>query len=150
MVLACLIAFFGVVFAVNAVMIRAATSTFGGVETASSFQAGQAFARESGAARAQDARAWQVKADVRIIEQKTLITIDARDAEGRPVTGLVASATLHHPTDARGDHPVALGERSPGHFDGATIAAPGQWDVRIELARGGERLFRSRNRVVLK
>src|SRR4051812_30309932 len=115
MVLACLIAFFGVVFAVNAVMIRAATSTFSGVETDTSYQAGLAYARESDAARAQDARAWQVKADVHIIEHKTLILIDVRDAEGRPLTGLEASATLHHPTDARADHPVALSERSPGH-----------------------------------
>ena len=150
MVLACLIAFFGVVFAVNAVMIRAATSTFGGVETGSSYQAGMAYARESSDARAQDARAWQVKADVRSVEHKTLITIEARDAQGRPLTGLEASATLHHPTDARADHPMALSERSPGFFGGATTATAGQWDMRIELTRNGERLFRSRNRVVLK
>jgi nitrogen fixation protein FixH len=31
-----LVAFFGVVFAVNAVLVRAAISTFGGVETVSS------------------------------------------------------------------------------------------------------------------
>ena len=46
-------------------MIRAAISTFGGVETGSSYQAGLAFEREIAAARAQDALHWQVKANVR-------------------------------------------------------------------------------------
>ena len=52
-VLVWLVAFFGVVFAVNAVMIHAAISTFGGVETASSYKAGLAFEQEveAGAAR---------------------------------------------------------------------------------------------------
>ena len=45
MVLVCLVAFFAVVAGVNAVMIRAAVSTFGGVETESAYQAGLAFAR---------------------------------------------------------------------------------------------------------
>ena len=46
-VLFCLVGFFAVVFAVNAVMMRAATSTFGGVETASSYKAGLMFEQDS-------------------------------------------------------------------------------------------------------
>ena len=48
--LVCLVAFFGVVAAVNAVHDPAAVSTFGGVETESSYQAGLAFSREIAAA----------------------------------------------------------------------------------------------------
>jgi nitrogen fixation protein FixH len=43
MVLAMLIGFFGLVIAVNLVMVRAALSTFGGVDTPSSYQAGLHF-----------------------------------------------------------------------------------------------------------
>ncbi len=75
-------------------MIRFAVTTFGGVETASSYQAGLAFSRENAAVRAQDARHWQVKADVRAAGEGSLIDIDARDAEGRPLTGLTATARL--------------------------------------------------------
>ena len=64
-VLICLIAFFAIVAAVNGIMIRAAISTFGGVETGSAFQAGQAFKHDIEAARAQQSRHWQVKANVR-------------------------------------------------------------------------------------
>ena len=64
MVLVCLVAFFAVVAGVNAIMIRAAVSTFGGVETESAYQAGLAFAREIAAVEAQDALHWQVRAKV--------------------------------------------------------------------------------------
>src|SRR5262249_61393294 len=58
-VFVCLVGFFAVVAAANAVMIRAAVSTFGGLETESSYQAGLVFAREEAQARSQDALHWR-------------------------------------------------------------------------------------------
>jgi len=150
MVLFCLIGFFGVVAAANAIMIRAAVSTFGGVETASSYQAGLAFARESAAAQTQDELHWQVKANVRPMADNTLVEIEARDAAGLPLAGLDAVARLERPTDQRVDQNVALHASAPGQFRGMIGPVAGQWDLVIELSRGGERVFRSRNRVVLK
>jgi nitrogen fixation protein FixH len=149
-VLVCLIAFFAVISLANGIMIRAAVTTFGGVETASSYQAGLAYARESAAARAQDALHWQVKAAVQPAAGKTLIDIDARDAEGRPLSGLRATALLSHPTDRRADQAVALNQDASGRFRGSAERIVGQWDLIIELSRGAERVFRSRNRVVLQ
>ena len=54
------VGFFGVVFAVNAVMVKAATSTFGGVETSSSYKAGLMFEQDVARAEQQDALHWQV------------------------------------------------------------------------------------------
>jgi nitrogen fixation protein FixH len=149
-VLFCLLGFFGVVVLVNAIMIRAAVSTFGGVETASSYQAGLAFARDAAAARAQDERHWQVKANVRAAADSVVVEIDARDAAGRPLTGLEASVVLHHPTDRRADQVVAVNEGAAGHFRGTAVRFAGQRDLLIEFSRGGERLFRSQNRVILQ
>jgi nitrogen fixation protein FixH len=149
-VLIWLIAFFGIVGIVNAIMAREAISTFGGLETASSYQAGLKFEQDAADARAQDARHWHVKANVRLSGGKTLFDIDARDAAGVPLAGLAATAVLHHPTDARGDHLAKLSEDTAGHFRTTIEAATGQWDLVIELSRGEERLFRSRNRVVLQ
>jgi nitrogen fixation protein FixH len=149
MVLACLIAFFAVVVGVNGIMIGAAVSTFGGVETASSYQAGLAYTRESNAAQAQDALRWQVKASVHPSAGTTRVEVDARDAEGRSLPGLQAAARLERPTDRRADQAVALHEDGSGHFRGTAAPLSGQWDLVIELSRGGERVFRSRNRVVL-
>lgn len=149
-VLICLVAFFGVVTLANAIMIRAAVSTFSGVETGSAYQAGQNFKHEASAALAQEERHWQVRAHLRPADGKTLIEIDARDAAGRPLAGLEAAAQLQHPTDRRADQTIALSEATSGHFRGTAAPLSGQWDVLIDLSRGGERVFRSRNRVVLR
>jgi nitrogen fixation protein FixH len=149
-VLLCLIAFFGVVATANAIMIRAAVSTFGGVETSSSYQAGLAFTQNAAAAHAQDELHWDVKANVRPVGKGIVVEIDARDAAGRPLSGLEANVILHHPTDARADQTVTLGESGTGHFRGTAARFGGQREVLIELSRGGERLFRSQNRLVLQ
>ncbi len=149
-VLVWLVAFFGIVAAVNVVMIRAAVSTFGGLETESSYQAGLAFAREAADARAQNALHWQVDARLTPVHDGASdIVIDARDADGRPLAGLAATARLVHPADQRDDHLMTLRQTSPGEFRGITPAAAGQWDLVIELARDDTRVFRSKNRVLL-
>jgi len=150
-VLAWLVAFFGVVFAVNGVLVHYALSTFGGVETQSSYQAGLAFEREVAAVEAQDELHWQVNAHVAPARDgSTAIDIAAKDASGRALTGLKVTARLLHPTDERSDHAVSVGEVAPGQFHGATAIAAGQWDLVVELSRGDARMFRSRNRVVLR
>ena len=128
-VLMCLIGFFAVVAGVNAIMIRAAVSTFGGVETANAYQAGLAFGRDIGA---------------------TLVEVIATDAAGRPLAGLRATALLAHPTNGRGDHIIPLDENAPGTFLGRTTSVTGQWSLVIELSRDGSRMFRSKNRVFLR
>jgi len=149
LVLLCLIAFFAVVSLANGIMIAAAVTTFGGVETSSSYQAGLVFAREAAAAHAQDERHWRVNAKVLPAAGVTTVEIEARDAADRPLAGLQASAHLAHPTDRRADQPVVLNETAAGQFRGSAGRIAGQWDVVIELSRDGRRLFRSRNRVVL-
>ncbi len=145
------LAFFAVVGAVNAIMVRAAVSTFGGVETDSSYKAGLAFAGDVEAARAQDARHWQVRAHISPVKDGTsTVDVAVRDASDRPVTGLDAIVKLEHPTDRRLDHVLILREDAPGHFSGAASVAVGQRELVIDLMRSGERMFRSKNRIVLK
>jgi nitrogen fixation protein FixH len=151
MVLFCLIMFFAVVAGVNAVMISAAVITFSGVETANAYQAGVTFAREESAAEAQQARHWRVNAVLRPgAGGSAQIELFARDSADLPLTGLEVTASLIHPTDRRFDRTLVMQTDGPGRFRGATTPAPGQWDLVIELARGGERLFRSKERVILR
>jgi nitrogen fixation protein FixH len=149
-VLVCLVAFFGVVFAVNAVMIRVAVSSFGGLETESSYQAGLDFEREAAQARAQAALRWQVGAQLASLRDgATRLTVVARDAHGQPLEGLTATARLVRPTDQQDDRAIALTQTRPGEFGGGTAALAGQWDLVLELKRDGARVFRSKNRVIL-
>lgn len=150
-VLACFLGFFAVVFAANAVLVRAALSTFGGVETESSYKAGLAFKQDEANAAAQVARHWIVEAKLaRNAQGGEVVEIGARDADGRPLVGLDLSARLHHPTDRRFDMPLESVETGAGRWRGTAASHPGQWDLVIELSRGGEQQFRSVNRVVLK
>jgi nitrogen fixation protein FixH len=150
MVFISLVAFFGVVAGVNAIMIRAAVSTFGGVETSSAYQAGLAFAGETSAVRAQDELGWQVAAKVaRSGDAASVVEISVRDVAGAALTGLTASAQLTHPTDRRLDHVVTLVAGAPGQFAGSTEPVAGQWDLLVELARDGKRVFRSKNRITV-
>ena len=144
------VAFFGVVFAVNAVMVRAATSTFGGVETTSSYKAGLMFKQAELAAQKQADLHWQV--DGRLGRDKageTVLDISVRDANGVAVPGLTATARLEHPADARRDHDVPLSNIGSGQFHGAADAGAGRWELIIDLSRHGKRVFLSRSRVTL-
>jgi nitrogen fixation protein FixH len=144
-----LIGFFGFVFIVNAVMVRAATSTFGGVETRSSYRAGQVFEKEIARATQQQARGWRVDGSLVDRNGKAVLDIRVRDAHGLPVSGLTADARLAHPVDERQDHVVTLGRIGAGQFRGEAAAHPGQWELIIDFYRGNERVFRSRSRVTL-
>jgi nitrogen fixation protein FixH len=149
MVLACFIAFFGTIFAMNAVLVRAATSTFGGVETESSYKAGLAFKNDIAAAQAQDALHWSVGASFDHERDGTRFTVSARDAQDRPLAGLAGIARLSHPADRRQDVPLDLVEIEAGRFQSLAPVSAGQWDLVIELKRGDETVFRSRSRIRL-
>jgi nitrogen fixation protein FixH len=145
-----LVAFFGVVFAVNGVLVHEALSTLSGVDTESAYQAGRMFEHEVAMAKAQDARRWRVEAKVTPSPGGARIDLTARDATGAPLPGLDASAVLERPTDRRLDRDVTVAEDAPGRFHGSVDLERGQWDLVIELSRQGEQLFRSKNRIVLK
>lgn len=151
MVLLGLVTFFGVIIGVNGAMIYAALSTFGGVETDSAYQAGRMYENDIAMAQAQDARRWRVEAAVTTLpDGERRLDVVARDATGKPLAGMEASAVFERPVDRRLDRDIAVAEETPGHFRGNADLAQGQWDLVIELSRQGDRLFRSRNRIIIK
>ena len=147
----CLVGFFAVITGINAIMITAAVSTFGGVETESSYKAGLAFSRDMAAVRAQDALRWQVTTWVSPIhEGAAQLNLSVSDSAGRPVSGLEARIRLAHPTDRRRDVVVTAIEDRPGHFNGESPVSPGQRDLVVDLVRDSEPVFRSKRRLVLR
>ena len=149
-VLLWLIAFFGVIFAVNGWLVQAATSTFGGLDTPSSYKAGQMFESEVARAERQQALHWQVDGELRRDRQgEAVLDISVRDAKGAPVTGLTADATLEHPANSRLDHVIHLAKTGAGAFHGEALGHSGQWDLVVDFYRDGERVYRSRSRVDL-
>ncbi|WP_051356575.1 FixH family protein [Azorhizobium doebereinerae] len=146
-----LVAFFGVIISVNVVMAHYAISTFGGLETESSYKAGLAFRGEEIAAADQDARKWQVNLTVRDgADGSRIVAIEAVDAKGNPLAGYDVDARFAHPADARQDVVVDLNEATGGRYQGTASVHKGQWELIVDLAQGGTRLFRSKNRVQLR
>src|SRR4029078_2058844 len=149
-VLICFVAFFGIVFAVNAVMVKAAMSTFGGVQTTSSYKAGLMFGQDVAQAETQHALHGRVSGKLaRDGAGNTVLDISVRDPKDMPVGGLAAQARLGHPADERRDHLIALNDASGGRFHGVTRAEPGQWELIVDLYKNDARVFRSRSRVML-
>ncbi|CAL8979562.1 hypothetical protein RHODGE_RHODGE_04998 [Rhodoplanes serenus] len=144
-------AFFALVIGVNGIMMKLAVDTLPGTVVDSAYRASLAYNGEIAAAQAQAARAWRVAAHVeRGADSRASVRIEARDGADLPVSGLVVSARLARPTDRRDDRPVRLAERDIGIYRGeAADVPPGQWDLVIEAERGGDRVYLSRNRVVL-
>lgn len=146
-VLIWLVAFFGTVFAMNVVLVRVATSSFGGVETESSYKAGLTFKNDIAAAQAQDALHWAVDAALQKEGDMTRVTVTARDAEARLVSDLAIVARLSHPADRRQDLALDLKETATGRFEAVVAIPRGQWDLVLDLKRNDETVFRSKNRV---
>jgi nitrogen fixation protein FixH len=132
-------------------MMQLAISTLPGTEVDSAYGASLAYQKEISAAREQNARGWKVDAHVeREADGHAKLMLQATDAGGTPLTGLVVRGQLERPTDRRVDRPLEVEESGQGNYQGtARGVAPGLWDLVIEADAGGKRLFLSHNRIVL-
>jgi nitrogen fixation protein FixH len=151
-VLIWLVAFFGVVIGVNALMAKLAIDTMPGTDVDSAYQAGNAYNGQISAARDQEERRWLVQGHIeRRADGRTVIDVNARDRNGQPLKDLTFSAQLERPIDRRADRRLALTEREAGIYRSEAIdVASGQWDLVLEADSGSRRVFLSRNRVLLK
>jgi nitrogen fixation protein FixH len=150
-VLFMLIAFFGVVFGVNFLMMKFAIDTLPGTEVDSAYSASLGYEKEIAAAHAQNSRNWQVNAHIqRGPDGNATLLVEARDNGGAPISGLKFQGRLERPTDRRADRPVELPEVGRGIYRGsAPLVAAGQWDLVLEGDAAGRRMFLSKNRVML-
>jgi nitrogen fixation protein FixH len=151
MVFFMMVAFFAVVIGVNLTMMRLAIQTLPGTEVDSAYSASLAYGKEIAIARGQSERNWKVDAHVeRSGQGGATLQIEVRDNAGRPMSGLTFQGRFERPTDRRADRPVELAETGIGIYRGsAETIAPGQWDLVLEGAAAGQRLFLSKNRVLL-
>lgn len=145
------ICFFAVVIGVNAVMMRLAIATLPGTEVDSAYSAGLAYQKEIQAAQQQDKRDWKIAAHIeRRADGTARLSVDAKAKYGAPLAGLSVFGRLERPTDRRADQTFEMMEAGGGSYRGtARDVSAGQWDLVIEADRDGNRLFLSRNRVIL-
>jgi nitrogen fixation protein FixH len=150
-VLISLLAFFAVVIGVNLLMAKLAIDTLPGTEVDSAYSASLAYEREIVAAHDQSERDWKVDAHVeRRADGTASVQVEAHDSLGAPMSGLIFLGRFERPTDRRADQSIALAEVGGGIYRGTVAAvAPGQWDLVLEGDVAGQRMFMSKNRIVL-
>jgi nitrogen fixation protein FixH len=130
--LATLVAFFGVVIAVNMTMATLATRTFGGVVVKNSYVANQHFNAWLAEARAQDRLGWALDAD--IVDRRVLVTAGAN---GAALGGADVTAVAAHPLGSVPDIALRFLETAPGHYVAQARLPAGRWRVRFHVARDG-------------
>lgn len=139
------LAFFGLVLAANLAFVFLALDTFSGTVSEHAYQEGLNYNERLAAAAEQQTRGW--KGEVRLDE--TGLRLDLRDAEGRPVRGLVLSAVLRRPATTAYDRSLALSEVAPGRYAADATLEPGNWIVIVEGADDQGRAFRTEARLWL-
>ena len=123
-----LVAFFGVIVAVNLVMASFATSTFGGVVVENSYVASQKYNDWLAAADRQKELGWKISPGV---DEKRRVTIDVA-VEGAEVRGYA-----RHPLGREPDVPLTFVAQDGG-FRSAELLPAGRWNVHLLVKRGND------------
>ena len=127
---AILVAFFGVVVAVNVTMARFASSTFGGIVVENSYVASQEFNGWLDEAEAQKALGWSAAPEF-IKDGKVELVLDGVPA------GAKASAVARHPLGRLPDQELTFVSIGPDTYMSDESLEPGRWILRIELEAEG-------------
>lgn len=130
---AILVAFFAVVIAVNVLMARAASATFGGVVVDNSYVASQRFNSWLDEAAREKALGWTATAR-RIGESR--IEVALNDA---PENNLTLRAIARHPLGQAPDQTLQFARQSDGTFVSLVSIPAGRWRLRLDAESAGRR-----------
>ena len=130
--LASIIAFFAVVFAVNFTMAFLANSTWSGLVVANGYVASQSFDKDLARQKQQEALGWNV----------TLSHIDGRiritfmDAERNKIEDLSITGKLERPVTDKQDQDLTFTSIGSGAYTAPAMLSPGVWEVEIDAGGG--------------
>jgi nitrogen fixation protein FixH len=127
MFLGIMVAFFGVVMAVNIAMARLASGTFGGTVVDNSYVASQKYNGWLAKARAQDQLGWATPVSLDGA-RRVVITV--------PGAAFAATGTAHHPLGRADDLPLAFAADAQGRLVSTTPLPAGRWQVRLDIRSG--------------
>jgi nitrogen fixation protein FixH len=126
-----MLAFFGVILAVNLTMAWVAVKDFRGVIVDSGYVASQDFNADSQRLAAQAARGWRIEAEA--AGRAPLLRF--ADADGAPITGLSLTARALRTGDGRADTALTLVETAPGLYAANETLIAGGWKLAV-IAEG--------------
>lgn len=149
-VLMTFVAFFGVVFAVNAYFLHSALSTYSGVVSAEPYRKGLHYNQRIAAESRQNALGWKENI---ALDRDGKLVVTMAGTDGQPVRNLALTATIARPSTAQFDRVVKLAETEPGHYMADAKAIPsGSWIVSLQTqdeTENREPTYRARRRLWL-
>ena len=140
-----MVAFFGVVIAVNVTMATLAVESFTGVVVDNGYVASQQFNRWIARGEAEAAIGWKAASGASGGVPEVAVT----DAFGKPLAGATVTLHLHHPLRADDARLMTLAEAAPGRYVAASALPRGQWEATIRIDKGG-RTVHVRDRLVVE
>lgn len=141
-----MLAFFGVIIAVNLTMATFANTTWSGLIVKNSYVASQHFNTQAKAARAQVALGWTGT----MAYDGTTFRYTLSNADGAPVALSPSEAFFRRPVDDRHDQTIALAPQGTGAIVGAVELKDGLWIVEVAAAAGLDTPYREVRRIEVK
>lgn len=145
-VLAMLLAFFGVIIAVNMVMAYFANSTWSGLVVENGYVASQNFDKHLAKAKAQEALGW----DVGFSFDKDAVKVTFADARGARIDTLELTGKLQRTVTDKEDQVLTFAWMGSGVYSAPARLAPGLWEVEIDGKGNGVADYHKIFRFVVK
>ena len=141
-----MVAFFGIVIAVNLVMAALATRSWTGLVVENSYVASQQFNGELAAARRQAELGWQAELSVAADSARAVFATG-----GTPPAGdLAVTLALSRPTHEAEDRTVPLTATGAGEFQADLDLKPGVWNAELTAVSTGGQSFRQLHRIIIE
>ena len=144
--LAIMIAFFGVIIAVNVTMAVTASTSWTGLVVKNTYVASQEFNRKAQEGRAQAALGWTATLTVR--DGAVRFALADTDAAIKPIQG--GTATFRRPVNDVEDRVVTLAAMRDGSLTGSVALADGAWIVEVQAEVGLAHPFRETRRLSIR
>lgn len=128
-----LVSFFAVVVAVNVLMARLASSTFGGVVVDNSYVASQQFNGWLKEAKSDRSLGWKGQI-ARHADNLAVITLT--DSAGKPIASAKVTAVAEHPLGQRPTTALVLHETASGVY--SAHLEPGRWRLNVMVDADGQ------------
>ena len=144
-VLAWMVAFFGVVIAVNLAFVWFALDTWPGLTTGHAYQEGITYNQTIEQAEKQKALGWRSRLSLGAPTPRGhLVAARMSGPDGQPLRGLAVTALLRRPVGEGLDMTVTLAEDTPGHYAALVkLPAPGRWEVVVTAKGSGATPYRA-------
>lgn len=149
MVLIWMLAFFGVIIAVNLAFVYFALDSWPGLTTQKAYEEGLAYNKTLESAARQDAMGWQSRVSLGPVTPKgTRVLSLTMTGPGGPLTGLAAKAHLSRPLGEGLSVDGDLAEDRPGLYVALLrLPALGRWQVEVTAQAADGRTYRMRHEV---